>query len=181
MVKLLYTEKILLANMILSVLILLAMIVFIIYLFKSAHKLKKDYKKYVHSNSKIANACQALTCGASDPVSDPDYNMKEIAKQSILLEEHLTVETKYCVDCVAKHMLHIHGLAMEAVMLACDNVSKYPYMEESPAFYKRMFDEWLAKREDHQARLHIAGELREFRKKLVAAYYLEPTSTKTHA
>ena len=59
-------------------------------------------------------ACDSRTCGATDPVSDPAYNMREVAKQSILLEEHLTIDAKFCVDCVTKHFLHIIGLANEA-------------------------------------------------------------------
>lgn len=34
------------------------------------------------------------TCDALDPVSDPRYNMQQIIKQSILLEEHLTNKIK---------------------------------------------------------------------------------------
>ena len=36
------------------------------------------------------------TCDALDPVSDPRYNMQQIIKQSILLEEHLTNKNKRC-------------------------------------------------------------------------------------
>jgi len=115
--------------------------------------------------------CDAKTCGARDPVSDPDYNMREIAKQCILLEEHLTVEAKYCVDCVAKHLLHCHGLATEAVMLACDRLPRYPMMAESPDLFQRLMDEWLTNREDVDARLRMAAVVRDYRKRLVQAYY----------
>jgi hypothetical protein len=124
-----------------------------------------------------AGTCNASTCGATDPVSDPDYNMREIAKQSILLEEHLTVPQKYCVDCVAKHLLHCIALANEAVMLACDRVGAFPYLAEAPAFFQTMMDEWLAasrSSEGPEARLRMAAELRDFRKKLVSAYFTNP-------
>ena len=39
-------------------------------------------------------SCDAKTCGAIDPVSDPKYNMTQIIKQSILLEEHITNKNK---------------------------------------------------------------------------------------
>jgi hypothetical protein len=108
-------------------------------------------------------------------VSDPDYNMREIAKQCILLEEHLTVDAKYCVDCVAKHLLHCQALAAEAVMLACDRVDQYPYMSESPAFFQRLLDEWLAERDVDVDRVRraMAAELRDYRKRLVQAYFTQ--------
>lgn len=121
-----------------------------------------------------AGTCSAATCGAADPVSDPAYNMREIAKQSILLEEHLTVDSKYCVDCVAKHLLHCHALAVEAVMLACDRVAQYPYMAQSPEFFRGLTERWLADRDDAQLRRRIAAELREYRKTVVQAYFTGP-------
>lgn len=123
-------------------------------------------------------APETHTCGALDPVSDPAYNMREIAKQSILLEEHLVERAKYCRDCIVKHFLHIIGLAEEAQMLACDSAPKYPLLAESVEFYKAEFDAWLRIAPDPEGaeaseeRLRIAGELRAFRKKLVAAYVL---------
>ena len=68
--------------------------------------------------SKASDASKAsgdkctTTCDALDPVSDPRYNMQQIIKQSILLEEHLTNKNKRCRDCITKHFLHIIGLAL---------------------------------------------------------------------
>ena len=118
--------------------------------------------------------CSALTCGAVDPVSDPAYNMREIAKQSILLEEHLTVDAKFCVDCVTKHFLHIIGLANEAAMLAGADAARFPLLDATGPTYDRLFERWLATRggpEALDARLKIAGEMRDFRKKVIAAYW----------
>lgn len=115
--------------------------------------------------------CSSATCAATDPVSEPAYNMKEIAKQSILLEEHLTVAAKYCEDCCVKHLLHCQGLAAEAVMLACDRVDRYPMMRESPAFFQRLLDDWPRKKDVLSERLGMAASLREYRKALVKAYF----------
>lgn len=116
------------------------------------------------------------TCGAQDPVSEPEYNMKEVIKQSILLEEHLTIASKRCKDCIAKHFLHIHGLVSEAIMLACDRVDQYPMMKECNQDYEQLFKEWLDDKENDEGLRRIAGKLREVRKKLVAVYVLETTS-----
>jgi hypothetical protein len=69
---------------------------------------------------KKSGATQSHSCGDIDPVMDPVYNMKEIVKQSIVLEEHINHERKRCKDCITKHFLHIVGLAEEAVSLDPD-------------------------------------------------------------
>jgi hypothetical protein len=119
------------------------------------------------------NQCNVHSCGANgiDPVSDPAYNMKQIIKQSILLEEHLSEPNKRCRDCIAKHFIHIQGLHEEALWLANENCSKYPMLVETTQFYNEQFDEWLNAYDDNKNLLHIAGKLREVRKKLVALYY----------
>jgi hypothetical protein len=122
---------------------------------------------------------QCQTCSGIDPVSDPAYNMREIAKQSVLLEEHLTVPRKYCPDCCVKHLLHLHGLATEAMMLACNRVDSYPLLKEAPDFYQRCLDEWLAvvrASADPQPRLELADKLRVFRKRIIEVYYIQSQS-----
>ena len=46
-------------------------------------------------------------------ISDPRYNVREIVKQMILLEQHLLEDGKYCPDCISKHVLTIEALAEE--------------------------------------------------------------------
>ena len=111
------------------------------------------------------------TCGAEDPVSDPDYNMREIVKQSILLEEHLVEKNKRCKDCIVKHFLHIIALAEEAQCLAGSKLSKYPYMDDSPAYYKKQYERWMANRDDDQTYRKVDDQLRK-RRKLLVAYYI---------
>ena len=83
------------------------------------------------------------TCDSIDPVSDPRYNMQQIIKQSILLEEHLTNKNKRCRDCITKHFLHIIGLAEEAQMLATNKIDKYPLINESVILYNELFKVWI--------------------------------------
>lgn len=115
--------------------------------------------------------CSHHTCGAIDPVSDPAYNMKNVIQQTILLEEHLAEDNKYCKDCIVKHFLHIIGLLEEAIWLACKNVDKYPCLKESLPKYESMFDEWLAQKDDKEYVKVILEKLRDWRKQLVVAYY----------
>ena len=115
------------------------------------------------------------TCDALDPVSDPRYNMQQIIKQSILLEEHLTNKNKRCRDCITKHFLHIIGLAEEAEMLATNNINKYPLINESVILYNELFKIWIKNKhlnnnsEDYI--LYCTDKLRNHRKQLIVLYF----------
>jgi hypothetical protein len=108
-----------------------------------------------------------------DPVNEPDYNMRNIAKQSILLEEHLAEDKKYCKSCITKHFLHIIGLAEEATWMAGSKVDDYPFLRKSVGFYQRTFDTWLADRVDPKVRCAVLEKLRAARRELIGAYYLK--------
>lgn len=120
---------------------------------------------------------KCTSCSSIDPVSDPSYNMREIAKQSILLEEHLTIVAKFCPDCCVKHLLHLHGLATEALMLAGRDVNNFPLLVDATIFYQKCIDDWhnLVRNADPIAqpepRLQLSTDLREFRKRVVSAYF----------
>lgn len=48
---------------------------------------------------------------------DPKHNLREIAKQLILLEDHMAHKSKRCVDCITKHYLMVEALLEEAITL----------------------------------------------------------------
>jgi hypothetical protein len=118
-----------------------------------------------------SGTCDIHTCGALDPVSNPAYNMQQIVKQSILLEEHITNKNKRCRDCITKHFLHIIGLAEEAQMLATNKCSKYPLIIESVELYNHLFSQWMKNKDDENNLLNISDNLRTHRKKLIAIYF----------
>lgn len=103
------------------------------------------------------------SCGALDPVMSPVYNMMQIVKQSILLEEHINQERKRCSDCITKHFLHMIGLAEEAVSLDPET----PSYRTVAARYSEIFDAWRLDHED----VEVPKSLRAERKKLMAHYY----------
>jgi hypothetical protein len=116
--------------------------------------------------------CDLHTCGALDPVSDPAYNMKEVIKVSLLLEDHLTQKNKRCKDCILKHLLQLIAYVQEGLTLAGDNVDKYPYMRESVDVYSAILDQWFDDGTDNEDNLmSMSSKLREWRKKLMAGYY----------
>lgn len=137
---------------------------------------KSDKKQYKSSAAK----CDEHSCGALDPVSDPRYNMQQIVKQSILLEEHLANKNKRCRDCITKHFLHIIGLAEEAQMLATNKIAHYPMVNESVELYNRLFEKWQKGviKGDEDNVLCCCDELRTMRKKLIIIYFFDEKISK---
>ena len=152
-------------------LLLIYLIVYIL-LFNSVNSINNKSSSttnHIISHSK----CDVKSCGALDPVSDPRYNMQQIVKQSILLEEHLTNKNKRCRDCITKHFQHIIGLAEEAQMLATVNCNKYQLLNESVNIYNDLFNLWFKNRNDESKIMEISDKLRIHRKKLIAIYFFD--------
>lgn len=131
--------------------------------------------KNVKSNGKDANKL--------DPISNPRYNMQQVVKQSILLEEHLNNRRKRCRDCITKHFNHIIGLCEEAVMLSTNKPNDYcPHLKDSVELYNDIFKEWLdcyKKKQEHneECMKRICDKLRSQRKKLITCYFFENDNT----
>lgn len=118
------------------------------------------------------------TCGSGDescisatgdrllPVLDPCFNMREICKQSILLEDHLFQTEKRCTDCIKKHFLTLEGLAEEAITL--DKEDEYNLHElRLPERLRELQKKFLQKEEPQS----IAQSLRQIRKPLMARFF----------
>ena len=139
----------------------------------TATLLNINYKKAVGKGA-AAGSC-STGCDSIDPVSDPRYNMQQIIKQSILLEEHLTNKNKRCRDCITKHFLHIIGLAEEAQMLATNKIDKYPLINQSVILYNELFKIWIKNKnlngKDETYVLYCTDKLREHRKQLIVIYF----------
>ena len=153
-------------------LIIIYVIVYLL-LYYNVKKINFPTNTTNHSSNHKTGSCDIKSCGALDPVSDPKYNMQQIVKQSILLEEHLTNKNKRCRDCITKHFQHIIGLAEEAQMLATTNCNKFPLLSESVIIYNDLFNDWFKNREDESKILEISDKLRIHRKKLIAIYFFD--------
>ena len=55
---------------------------------------------------------------------DPKFNMREVIKQLILLEDHLFHDNKHCRDCITKHFMTIEGYLDEAQTMKTDDPSQ---------------------------------------------------------
>jgi hypothetical protein len=105
------------------------------------------------------------SCNALLPVMDPMYNMREICKQSILLEDHLFQKEKRCHDCICKHFLTIEALAEEAITL--DKEQKYPEMNILPTKVRGITKKYIDNHTSDKQPPLTAQELREIRKELM--------------
>ena len=144
---------------------------------------KNKLEDNVHYNKNVKNKC-TTTCDSLDPVSEPRYNMQQIIKQSILLEEHLTNKNKRCRDCITKHFLHIIGLAEEAQMLATNKIDKYPLINESVELYNELFKIWIKNKKissndgSESYILYCTNKLRDHRKQLIVLYFFNDIENK---
>lgn len=131
--------------------------------------------KGTHASVKSSGqgTCTKEFCGAIDDVTNPAYNMKNVIMQSILLEEHLAEDRKYCKQCVCKHILHIIGLCTEGLMMAGSDETKYPFMKESIDFYENVYKVWSENKDNDKVRKHLCSKLRDWRKKLMKQYLFE--------
>jgi len=101
--------------------------------------------------------------GGRMTVMDPQFNLREVAKQMILLEDHLFHAYKVCPDCIRKHLMTIEALSEEAVTL--DKLGVYQGMAEALAEQAR---QWLEALTDGSKLLDVASQIRGIRKALVA-------------
>lgn len=120
----------------------------------------------------IASKCSAESCGSESlhPILDPRFNMREAAKQALLLEDHINNTKKRCFDCIRKHFLITDGLLEEAVSLETDLKKR--------AFYRSLYMKWLNLEKQYASNPldsdnldNISQQIRLFRKPLVEQYF----------
>ena len=102
------------------------------------------------------------------PVMDCKFNFREICKQCILLEDHLTHNEKRCIDCCMKHFLALEGLSEEAIQL--DKTQEYSELAKNlPSKIRKIQKIW---HEDPQKNAHQCAQmLREIRKELMESCF----------
>ena len=104
--------------------------------------------------------------GERESLHSPRFNLREITKHLILLEDHLTHRLKVCPDCIRKHLMTIEALAEEAASL--DQLGLFTTATEGIAELARQWMERLADGEEIGA---VAQETRALRKRLVPVTY----------
>jgi hypothetical protein len=128
---------------------------------ESVRKVKRCNDRCTAGNDSVGcKSCLDLL-----PVMDPMYNMREMSKQIILLEDHLFQSEKRCNDCICKHFLTIEALAEEAITLDKDH--KYPELAEIPTKVRAITKKYVANKKDSEQNIKTGQELRELRKSIM--------------
>lgn len=109
------------------------------------------------------------------PILDYEFNARELCKQIILLEDHLTHPEKRCADCCVKHFLALEGLAEEAITL--DNEKRlssdphYAALLSLPQDIRALQARYFARPHDDANCRAIAQSLRQLRKQFQGACF----------
>lgn len=97
------------------------------------------------------------------PVLDCRFNLREICKQCILLEDHLSHDKKRCTDCCIKHFLALEGLCEEAVTL--DKENRHDHIRGLAEKIRQLQKMWY---ENPEGSAHqCSQELRQIRKQFM--------------
>jgi hypothetical protein len=92
---------------------------------------------------------------------EPLFNLRELCKHLLLLEDHLAQADKRCPDCIRKHLLTVEALADEAVAL--DPAGIYVQSGNMNAELARLWAERLI---DGHDPVEIAQQVRQWRKRM---------------
>lgn len=122
-----------------------------------------------HSVSNVGVCSTKKGCAENKnllPVMNPLFNMREVCKQCILLEDHLFQTKKRCNDCIKKHCLTIEGLLEEAITLDKENkhgLDKLGLPDKFRAIEKRFLQ--------GDDPVNVAQSIRQIRKPLMNKYF----------
>ena len=98
------------------------------------------------------------------PLRNPLFNLREAAKELLLLEDHLGHPQKHCPDCIRKHLLTTEALLEEAVRLDTEG-EKLGLLSPLPAQVRELWTAYQDGRPKHE----IGQSARVLRKGLVEA------------
>jgi hypothetical protein len=116
--------------------------------------------------------CNLSKCGNIElfPILSPEFNMREVTKQCLLLEDHLNNKNKRCLDCIRKHFLIIDGLLEEAVGLEQNNKMR--------DWYRSLYIQWVGLEKEYSTNPtdsvvmdDCSKKIRLFRKPLLEKYF----------
>lgn len=101
-------------------------------------------------------------------ITDPLFNWREIAKQMVLLEDHLFHRYKQCPDCIKKHLLTIEAFAEEIPSLTVSNGGG-PTGTQAAEELAEKARRWLERLLDGEPHAGVGQEIRLVRKGLIPA------------
>ena len=100
------------------------------------------------------------------PLNSAAFNIREIVKQLLLLEDHLADKEKFCVDCIRKHLLLTEALAEEAMTMD-------PHSHHRPncEMISRATRAWMIHFSDKKPLVDLSVDIRRVRKKLTQTIF----------
>lgn len=107
------------------------------------------------------------------PIMDPRFNLREAAKNMILLEDHLFHSGKRCKDCILKHCLTIEGFLEEGITLDIKGEHIKTLHNSSNEFrkiFKRISDNVTNSSLTNEDCFEIAQNIRKIRKPLCQGF-----------
>lgn len=153
-------------------LLVIALTVYYLYPELSKSGKKKEVKKKSFAGSLGGSCSVKHGCGGNGiDVNDPAFNVKEAIINTLLLQEHLSDNDKFCKFCIAKHFLLNIGIFEESLSLSCNNREKYPMLEESLELMRNLFNKWYNNIDNKDIQLQVLTELREWRREIMVLYY----------
>jgi hypothetical protein len=159
--------------------------------FKTPVKTKPEIKEKFSAKSadetgdKSESSASESSCGISDdgtnicggnnlyPILDPRFNLREAAKNMILLEDHLFHYGKRCHDCILKHCLTVEGFLEEGITL--DKTMEYndiltSSLTEFRKIQETLYEKIKTKNLSDPECCEIAQSIRVIRKPLCQKY-----------
>lgn len=124
------------------------------------------------SKASKPGTCSASSCAPHD-VNNPEYNIHEVIKNTLLIEGHLAERNKYCKNCLVKHYLISIAYLSEGIWMAGNKCKSYPKLEDSLKFYEDNFKQWYSDMDNDTNRLNALENLREWRRDMIQLYYFE--------
>jgi hypothetical protein len=81
--------------------------------------------------------------GSHNPfdLMDPLFNIREMIKEMVLLEDHLNLPNQNCSDCINKHLIKCEALAEEAVSL---DGGQTAFINNMPTIVREWNAAWLS-------------------------------------
>lgn len=95
-------------------------------------------------------------------ISSAKFNLREISKNLLLLEDHLSDDDKWCEDCIRKHLLMVEALAEEVMTMAPSSIW-IPHCKRISVLARN----WMIMVADGLDKSGIAKEVRKVRKDVV--------------
>lgn len=126
--------------------------------------------KCQHAGTVFANPPPSKTMtsgGRLLPILDPLFNVRQICKHLLLLQDHLSLPGMKCKQCIMKHFLYLEGYAEEAITLDAKGLHR-ELLEPLPKAIRDMQKDYTSGADS----LVLAQKMRELRRKLTPMAFL---------